>query len=66
MLKTYREDLLLRTCTCDMQGRWRPSAILESMQETAGTHAQLLAQGGAYCRLYTAQKQLETLAKEDA
>ena len=31
-----------------------------------GTHAQLLAQGGAYCRLYTAQKQLETLAKEDA
>ena len=31
-----------------------------------GTHAQLLAHGGAYCRLYTAQKQLETLAKEDA
>ena len=31
-----------------------------------GTHPQLLAQGGAYCRLYTAQKQLETLAKEDA
>ena len=31
-----------------------------------GTHAQLLAQQGAYCRLYTAQKQLETLAKEDA
>ena len=26
----------------------------------------LLAQGGAYCRLYAAQKQLETLAKEDA
>ena len=31
-----------------------------------GTHAQLLARQGAYCRLYTAQKQLETLAKEDA
>ena len=31
-----------------------------------GPHAQLLAHGGAYCRLYTAQKQLETLAKEDA
>lgn len=45
MLKTYREDLLLRTCTCDMQGRWRPSAILEAMQETAGTHAQLLGCG---------------------
>ena len=29
-------------------------------------NAQLLAQQGAYCRLYTAQKQLETLAKEDA
>ena len=31
-----------------------------------GTHPQLLAHGGAYCRLYTAQKQLETLAQEDA
>ena len=31
-----------------------------------GTHPQLLAQQGAYCRLYTAQKELETLAKEDA
>ena len=34
--------------------------------ENGGIAEQLLAQGGAYCRLYTAQKQLETLAKEDA
>lgn len=45
MLKIYREELLLRTCNCDMQGRWRPSAILETMQETAGTHAHLLGCG---------------------
>ena len=31
-----------------------------------GTHAELLARQGAYSRLYTAQKQLETLGKEDA
>ena len=31
-----------------------------------GTHAALLARPGAYSRLYTAQKQLETLGKEGA
>ena len=31
-----------------------------------GKHADLLAAQGAYSRLYTAQKQLETLGKEDA
>ena len=31
-----------------------------------GTHAALLARPGAYSRLYTAQKQLETLGKEEA
>ena len=31
-----------------------------------GTHAELLAKQGAYSRLFTAQKQLETLGKEDA
>ena len=31
-----------------------------------GTHAALLKQQGAYSRLYTAQKQLETLGEEDA
>ena len=31
-----------------------------------GTHAELLKKQGAYSRLYTAQKQLETLETEDA
>ncbi len=31
-----------------------------------GTHAELLAKQGAYSRLYMAQKELETLGKEDA
>ena len=31
-----------------------------------GTHDELLAKQGAYSRLFTAQKQLETLGKEDA
>ena len=31
-----------------------------------GTHNELLAVQGAYSRLYTAQKQLETLGREDA
>ena len=31
-----------------------------------GTHAGLLKKQGVYSRLYTAQKQLETLEKEDA
>jgi len=31
-----------------------------------GTHAELLAQQGAYSRLYLAQRQLETLEEEDA
>lgn len=45
MQKIYRDELPLRTCHCDMQGRWRPSAILEAMQEAAGTHAELLGCG---------------------
>ena len=31
-----------------------------------GAHAELLKKQGAYSRLYTAQKQLETLETEDA
>lgn len=45
MLKTYQEDFLVRTCNCDMTGHWRPSAILETMQEMAGTHSELLGLG---------------------
>lgn len=42
MVKTYSEKLELRPCSCDMRGAWRPSAILASMQETAGAHSALL------------------------
>lgn len=45
MQKTYKEEFLIRTCNCDMTGAWRPSAILEAMQETAGTHSALLGLG---------------------
>ena len=45
MLKIYREEFLLRTCHCDFQGTWRPSAILETMQEAAGAHSHLLGCG---------------------
>lgn len=45
MLKTYQEKLTLRTCNCDLMGTWRPSAILEVMQEVAGAHSTLLGLG---------------------
>ncbi|MBE5786580.1 MAG: hypothetical protein E7324_03475 [Clostridiales bacterium] len=45
MLKVYQESFILRTCNCDFQGQWRPSAILETMQETAGAHSHLLGCG---------------------
>lgn len=45
MLKTYQEEFILRTCNCDFQGTWRPSAILETMQEAAGAHSHLLGCG---------------------
>lgn len=35
-MNSYVETLRLRACNCDMSGRWRPSAILEAMQESAG------------------------------
>lgn len=41
MEKKYTESFVLRTPDCDMCGQWRPSAILESMQETAGAHSAL-------------------------
>lgn len=38
----YTETMELRSCNCDMGGAWRPGAILEAMQETAGAHSALL------------------------
>ncbi|MBR3503544.1 MAG: hypothetical protein IKO07_04755 [Clostridia bacterium] len=35
---SYSENILIRTRDCDMYGRWKPSAILETMQETATAH----------------------------
>jgi len=45
MMKTYEETFTLRTRECDLNGTWRPGAILESMQEAAGVHSQLLGCG---------------------
>ena len=44
-MKTYQEDLLLRTCDCDFTGQWRPSAIMLTMQELSGAHSELLGCG---------------------
>ncbi|MBQ9262798.1 MAG: hypothetical protein IJ189_01140 [Clostridia bacterium] len=44
-LKTYKETCFLRTCDCDFQGTWRPSAILTAMQEAAGMHSEKLGCG---------------------
>ena len=33
------DALTLRSCHCDMFETWRPGSILETMQETAGTHS---------------------------
>ena len=45
MLKAYREDFLLRTKDCDMNGEWRFSSILEALQETAGGHCDRMGCG---------------------
>ena len=44
-MKIYRDEFVLRTCNCDFQGAWRPSAILETMQEAAGMHSEILGCG---------------------
>lgn len=41
-MNTYTETFPLRSSQCDLFGAWKPSAILECMQETAGTHSALL------------------------
>ena len=45
MMKTYTETFTLQTRDCDLKGTWRLSAVLEAMQEAAGTHSMLLGCG---------------------
>ena len=45
MQKTYQEEFVLKTCDCDFMGVWRPSAIMQTMQELAGIHSELLGCG---------------------
>ncbi len=45
MLKSYEETFTLPMRDCDLNGRWRPSAILASMQDSAGAHSKLLGCG---------------------
>ena len=45
MSSVYTENLELRACHCDMCGTWKPSAILETMQETAGVHSRIFGLG---------------------
>lgn len=45
MPESYQEKMVLRTGMCDQYGAWRPDAILECMQETAGVHSALLGLG---------------------
>lgn len=45
MQKTYCTEYQVMTSNCDFRGTWRPSAILECMQEAAGMHAELLSIG---------------------
>ncbi|MBE5804475.1 MAG: hypothetical protein E7316_08185 [Clostridiales bacterium] len=45
MMKIYREDLRILTKDCDLTGQWKPSAILEVMQEMAGIHGTLIGVG---------------------
>ncbi len=45
MVNTYDETFNLRSRDCDLKDKWRPSAILETMQDVAGTHSMLLGCG---------------------
>lgn len=45
MEKSYTETFALRSLACDMRGQWKPGAILETMQETAGDHCVRLGIG---------------------
>ena len=45
MMKMYEESFTIRVRDCDVNGQWRPGAILESMQDAAGAHSELLGCG---------------------
>lgn len=45
MYKTHETSFILRSCDCDVNGCWRPGAILEALQEAAGAHSELLGCG---------------------
>ena len=45
MEKRYIEDFPMRAAVCDMFGGWRPGAMFEAMQETAGAHRERLGLG---------------------
>ena len=45
MYNTYDETFTLRSRDCDLNESWRPSAILETMQDAAGAHSKLLGCG---------------------
>lgn len=42
---SYVEKMILRACNCDMGGQWRPSAVLETMQESAGVDCERVGLG---------------------
>ena len=42
---SYTENITIRTRDCDMAGRWKPSSILEAMQEAAIAHCDSIALG---------------------
>ena len=45
MMKSYAEEIVLKTRDCDLTGAWRPGAVMEAMQEAATAHAELLGAG---------------------
>lgn len=45
MMKVYKEEILIHTTHSDVNGQWKPSAILECMQEAAGVHGELIGVG---------------------
>ena len=45
MLKTYREEMIIRSRDCDSEGTLRPSTLLAALQDVADVHARLLGCG---------------------